>query len=251
MTDVLLVTGGASGIGAETARRAASRGYSVAVNYRTRDTEAKKVVADIEARGAKAIAIKADMARESDIVCLFEETTKALGPVTHLLNCAGISKQMRVADYDAEVLAALFATNVTGLMLCCREAARRMSTRLGGKGGVIVNVSSMAGTLGGRQGASAYAATKGAVDSFTKGFAREVAAEGIRVNSLRPGMVLTEMTAERLKDPAFKANIESSIPMRRVGESHEIADAALWLLSKEASFITGAMLDASGGGYNI
>ena len=251
MTDVLLVTGGASGIGAETARRAASRGYSIAVNYRTRDAEAKKVVADIEARGARAIAIKADMARESDIVRLFEETTKALGPVTHLLNSAGISKQMRVADYDAEVLAALFATNVTGLMLCCREAARRMSTRLGGKGGVIVNVSSMAGTLGGRQGSSAYAATKGAVDSFTKGFAREVAAEGIRVNSLRPGMVLTEMTAERLKDPAFKANIESSIPMRRVGESHEIADAALWLLSKEASFITGAMLDASGGGYNI
>ncbi len=251
MTKVLLITGGASGIGAETARRAAGRGYSIAINYRTRDAEAKKVVADIEAKGAKGIAIKADMASESDIVKMFEETTKALGPITHLLNSAGISKQMRVDAYDAKVLADLFATNVTGLMLCCREAAKRMSTKHGGKGGAIVNVSSMAATLGGRGGSSAYAATKGAVDAFTKGFAREVASEGIRVNSLRPGMVLTEMTEGRLKDPAFKANIESSIPMRRVGKSHEIADAALWLLSDEAAFITGAMLDASGGGYMI
>ncbi len=251
MTKVLLITGGASGIGAETARRAAGRGYSIAINYRTRDAEAKKVVADVQAKGAKAIAIKADMASESDIVRMFEETTKALGPITQLLNSAGISKQMRVDAYDAAVLASLFATNVTGLMICCREAAKRMSTKHGGKGGAIVNVSSMAGTLGGRQGSSAYAATKGAVDSFTKGFAREVAAEGIRVNSLRPGMVLTEMTEGRLKDAAFKAGIESSIPMRRVGKSHEIADAALWLLSDEAAFITGAMLDAAGGGYNI
>jgi NAD(P)-dependent dehydrogenase (short-subunit alcohol dehydrogenase family) len=251
MTKVLLITGGASGIGAETARRAASRGYSIAINYRTRDAEAKKVVADVQAKGAKAIAIKADMASESDIVRMFEETTQALGPITQLLNSAGISKQMRVEAYDAQVLASLFATNVTGLMLCCREAAKRMSTKHGGKGGAIVNVSSMAGTLGGRPGSSAYAATKGAVDSFTKGFAREVAPEGIRVNSLRPGMVLTEMTEGRLKDPAFRAGIEASIPMKRVGKAHEIADAALWLLSDEAAFITGAMLDASGGGYNI
>ena len=251
MTKVLLITGGASGIGAETARRAASRGYSIAINYRTRDAEAKKVVADVQAKGAKAIAIKADMASESDIVRMFEETTQALGPITQLLNSAGISKQMRVDSYDAQILASLFATNVTGLMICCREAAKRMSTKHGGKGGAIVNVSSMAGTLGGRQGSSAYAATKGAVDSFTKGFAREVAAEGIRVNSLRPGMVLTEMTEGRLKDPAFKAGIEASIPMKRVGKAHEIADAALWLLSDEAAFITGAMLDASGGGYMI
>lgn len=256
MTKVLLITGGASGIGAATARRAAARGYSIALNYRTRDAEARKVVAAVEAAqgkttGAKAIAIKADMANEADIVRMFEETTKALGPVTHLLNSAGISKQMRVDSYDAKVLTDLFATNVTGLMLCCREAAKRMSTKHGGTGGAIVNVSSMAGTLGGRPGSSAYAATKGAVDSFTKGFAREVAAEGIRVNSLRPGMVLTEMTEGRLKDPAFKAGIQKSIPMGRVGEAHEIADTVLWLLSDEASFITGAMLDASGGGYNL
>ena len=251
MTKVLLITGGASGIGADTARRAASRGYSIAINYRTRDAEAKKVVADIQAKGAKAIAIRADMAIEADIVRMFEETTKALGPITQLLNSAGISRQMRVDEFDAKALATLFATNVTGLMLCCREAGKRMSTKHGGKGGAIVNVSSMAATLGGRQGSSAYAATKGAVDSFTKGFAREVADEGIRVNSLRPGMVLTEMTEGRLKDPAFKAGIEASIPMRRVGRSHEIADAALWLLSEEASFITGTMLDAAGGGYRL
>ena len=136
-------------------------------------------------------------------------------------------------------------------MLCCREAAKRMSTKHGGKGGAIVNVSSMAATLGGRPGSSAYAASKGAVDSFTKGFAREVAAEGIRVNSIRPGMVLTEMTEGRLKDPAFRAGIEATIPMRRVGQRHEIAEPILWLLSDEASFITGAMLDAAGGGYII
>ena len=207
MTKVLLITGGASGIGAETARIAATRGYSVAINYRTRDAEAKKVVAAVESKGAKAIAIKADMASESDIVKMFEETTKALGPLTHLLNSAGISRQMRVDSYDAAMLASLFATNVTGLMLCCREATKRMSTKHGGKGGAIVNVSSMAATLGGRPGSSAYAATKGAVDAFTKGFAREVADEGIRVNSLRPGMVLTEMTEGRLKDAEFKKGI--------------------------------------------
>jgi NAD(P)-dependent dehydrogenase (short-subunit alcohol dehydrogenase family) len=167
------------------------------------------------------------------------------------VNSAGISHQMRVDEYDGKMLAQLFATNVTGLMLCCREAATRMSTRHGGKGGAIVNVSSMAATLGGRQGSSAYAATKGAVDSFTKGFAREVAAEGIRVNSIRPGMVLSEMTEGRLKDAEFKSRIEASIPMHRVGETPEIADAILWLLSDEASFITGAMLDAAGGGYVI
>src|SRR5437588_277422 len=129
-----------------------------------------------------------------------QRMTKALGPLTHLVNSAGISARMRVDEYDSQRLNSLFATNVTGLMLCCREAAKRMSTRHGGKGGAIVNVSSMAATLGGRGGSSAYAATKGAVDSFTKGFAREVAAEGIRVNSLRPGMVLTEVTEGRLKD---------------------------------------------------
>jgi len=248
MTGVLLITGGASGIGAETARRAAKRGYKVAVNYRSRDAQAMGLAADIAAQDGEAIALPGDMANEADIVRLFHETERVFGPITHLVNSAGIGRQMRVDEYDAQAIANLFAVNVTGLMLCCREAAKRMSTKHGGKGGAIVNVSSMAATLGGRPGSSAYAATKGAVDSFTKAFAREVAAEGIRVNSIRPGMVLSEMTEKRLEDQAFRSRIEASIPMHRVGQTHEIADAILWLLSGEASFITGAMLDAAGGG---
>jgi NAD(P)-dependent dehydrogenase (short-subunit alcohol dehydrogenase family) len=247
----LLITGGASGIGAETARRAAARGHKVAINYRSREAEARKVVADIAAKGGQAVALPADMAREADIVRLFEETERALGPITHLVNSAGTGQRRRVDEYDAALLEKLFAINAIGVMLCCREAARRMSTRHGGKGGAIVNVSSMASTIGGRLGSSAYAATKGAVDAFTKGFAREAAAEGIRVNAIRPGMVLTEMTEGSLADPAFRARIEASIPMHRVGESHEIAETILWLLSDEASFITGAMVDAAGGGYII
>lgn len=251
MSKTLLITGGASGIGAATARLAATRGYQVAINYRSRDTQAKAVVAEIEAKGGRAIALPADMAREADIVRMFQETEKALGPVTHLVNSAGFSQRTRVDEYDAALLEKFFAVNVIGLMLCCREAAKRMSTKHGGRGGAIVNVSSMASTIGGRIGSSAYAATKGAVDSFTKGFAREVAPEGIRVNSLRPGMVMSEMTEGRLKDATFRAGIEASIPMRRVGEVHEMAGAILYLLSDEASFITGAMLDAAGGGYII
>src|SRR6185369_11324168 len=152
-----------------------------------------------------------------------------------LVNSAGIgSRPTRVDEIDTKVVANLLAVNVTGLMLCCREAAKRMSTKLGG-----------------RPGASAYAASKGAVDAFTKAFAREVVAEGIRVNSIRPGLIETEMTENRLKDQAFRSYIEASIPMRRVGQPGEMADAILWLLSDQASFITGAMLDAAGGGYNL
>lgn len=169
MSGVLLITGGASGIGAETARRAAKKGYKVAINYRSRDAQAMGVAADIAAQDGEAIAVPGDMANEADIVRMFKETEKAFGPVTHLVNSAGISRQMRVDEYDGKMLAQLFATNVTGLMLCCREAARRMSTKHGGKGGAIVNVSSMAATLGGRQGSSAYAATKGAVELLHQG----------------------------------------------------------------------------------
>lgn len=251
MTKTLLITGGASGIGAETARRAAKRGYKVAVNYRSRDAQARQIVADVEAAGGTALALPADMAREADIVRMFQETERALGPITHLVNSAGIGYRTRVDEYDTARLENLFAINAIGLMLCCREAAKRMSTRNGGKGGAIVNVSSMASTIGGRLGASAYAATKGAVDAFTKGFAREAAAEGIRVNAVRPGMVMSEMTEKSLADPVFRARIEESIPMHRVGEGHEIAETILWLLSAEASFITGAMVDAAGGGYII
>ncbi|HLG45376.1 MAG TPA: SDR family oxidoreductase [Reyranella sp.] len=250
MTGVLLITGGASGIGAETARRAAKRGYKVAINYRTRDAQAMGLAADIAAQDGEAIALPGDMASEAEIVRLFDETERVFGKITHLVNSAGIGGGgVRVRDFDAQALQQLFTVNVVGLMLCCREAVRRMSTKRGGKGGAIVNISSMAGTIGGRPGASHYAASKAAVDSFTMGFAKDVAAEGVRVNSLRPGMVLTEMTEQRLKDDDFRAGIEATIAMGRVGRADEIANAALWLLSDEASFISGACLDASGGGF--
>jgi NAD(P)-dependent dehydrogenase (short-subunit alcohol dehydrogenase family) len=245
----LLITGGASGIGAETARLAAARGYKVAINYRSREAEAKKVVADITAEGGHAVALPADVAREADIGLLFDAAAKALGPITHLVNSAGISGSSRVEDFDVAVLTRLFAINTVGLMLCCREAARRMSTRRGGKGGVVVNVSSMAATIGGRPGASAYAASKAAVDSFTMGFAKEVANEGIRAVSLRPGMIETEMTERALADHEVREAIESTIAMGRIGQAREIANAILWLLSDEASFISGVTLDASGGGF--
>jgi NAD(P)-dependent dehydrogenase (short-subunit alcohol dehydrogenase family) len=245
----LLITGGASGIGAETARLAAARGYKVAINYRSREAEAKKVVADITAEGGHAVALPADVAREADIGLLFDAAAKALGPITHLVNSAGISGSSRVEDFDAAVLTRLFAINTVGLMLCCREAARRMSTKRGGKGGVIVNISSMAATIGGRPGVSAYAASKAAVDSFTMGFAKEVAHEGIRAVSLRPGMIETEMTERALADREVREAIESTIAMGRIGQAREIANAILWLLSDEASFISGVTLDASGGGF--
>jgi NAD(P)-dependent dehydrogenase (short-subunit alcohol dehydrogenase family) len=245
----LLITGGASGIGAATARLAAARAYKVAINYRSREADAKKVVADIIGKGGVAVALPADVSHEADIRSLFDAAEKAVGPITHLVNCAGISVNARVEDFDEAVLVKLFAVNTVGLMLCCREAARRMSTKHGGKGGVIINVSSMAATIGGRPGASAYAASKAAVDSFTMGFAKEVATEGIRAVSLRPGMIETEMTERTLADREVRAAIESTIAMGRVGRANEIANAILWLLSKEASFISGVTLDASGGGF--
>jgi NAD(P)-dependent dehydrogenase (short-subunit alcohol dehydrogenase family) len=245
-----LITGGASGIGAETARRAAQRGHQVAINYRSREQQAQALIADIAANGAKAIAVPGDVSREEDIARLFDMAAAALGPVTHLVNSAGIDGgTSRVEDFDAAVLAELFTVNTIGLMLCCREAVRRMSTKHGGPGGVIVNVSSMAGTIGGRPGKSHYAASKAAVDSFSMGFAKEVAKEGIRVISVRPGMIETEMTEQALADAAIRGEIESTIAMGRVGRAAEVANAILWLLSDEASFISGVTLDASGGGF--
>jgi NAD(P)-dependent dehydrogenase (short-subunit alcohol dehydrogenase family) len=245
----LLITGGASGIGAATARLAAGRGHKVAINYRSRDTQAKQVVADIEGKGGQAVALPADVSREADIRKLFDAAEKALGPITHVVNSAGIGLNSSVKDFDAAALERLFAVNTIGLILCCREAARRMSTRNGGKGGVVVNVSSMAGTIGGRPGAAAYAASKAAVDSFTMGFAKELATEGIRAVSVRPGMVETEMTEKTLADREVRAAIESTIAMGRVGQANEIANAVVWALSDEASFISGVTLDASGGGF--
>jgi NAD(P)-dependent dehydrogenase (short-subunit alcohol dehydrogenase family) len=252
MNKTILITGGASGIGAATARLAAAAGYHVAINYRSRADEAAALVGEIERGGGRAVAIAADVAKPADIARLFAETERALGAVSALVNSAGIGgAAAAVADFDAAELERMFAINVVGLMLCCREAARRMSTRRGGAGGAIVNVSSMAGTIGGRAGKSHYAASKAAVDAFTVGFAKEVAAEGIRVNAIRPGVVRTDMTAESLAQPARRADIEATIPMRRPGDADEIARPILWLLSDEASFISGARLDASGGGFVI
>jgi NAD(P)-dependent dehydrogenase (short-subunit alcohol dehydrogenase family) len=243
----ILITGGASGIGAEAARLAAKRGYAVAINYRSRPEQARALASEV---GGKAF--HADVALEADIVRLFDEASAALGPITALVNSAGIGGGAhRVCEFDGAGLAQLFQVNVVGLMLCCREAARRMSTARGGQGGAIVNVSSMAGTIGGRSGKSHYAASKAAVDAFTVGFAKEVAREGIRVNAVRPGVVATDMTAPGLAQPAVRTDIEATIPMGRVGQTPEIAAAILWLLSDEASFISGARLDASGGGFVI
>lgn len=252
MDKVLLITGGARGIGAATARLAA-RGYAIAVNYRERGDRAEALVEAIEADGGRAIAVQADVAREADIVRMFEEVDARLGRLTHLVNNAGINGGAPgpVSELDGAALGRLMAVNVVGLMLCCREATRRMSTARGGRGGVIVNVSSMAAEIGGREGRTAYAGSKGAVDSFTIGLAREAAPEGIRANVLRPGMTRSDMTARVHDDPEQLARVAASIPLGRTAEAEEMAHAILWLLSDEASFISGACLNASGGGYVI
>lgn len=250
--NVLLVTGAASGIGAATARLGAAAGYAVAVNYRTKRDRAEALVREIASSGGRAVAIQADCAREDEIVRMFKETERAFGPVTHLVNSAGDSGgNYRVDTFAAAPLSAMFTLNVVGLMLCCREAARRMSTKHGGKGGSIVNVSSMAATIGGRPGKSHYAASKAAVDVFTVGFAKEVGAEGIRVNVVRPGVTRTDMTADMLATTEKERALAATIPLNRVGEADEIARPILWLLSDEASFVSGTCINAGGGGFHV
>lgn len=247
MSNVCLITGGARGIGAATARLVAKDGMAVAIGYRDRADAAEALAAEIVAAGGRAATVRGDVAREADVVAMFDAAEQALGPVDRLVNSAGISIKSAVRDLDAADLERLMAVNVIGLMLCCREAARRMPE----SGGAIVNISSMAATIGGRTGASAYAASKAAVDVFTTGFAREVAKCSIRVNVVRPGMTRTDMTAGQLGDPRIEARLASTIPMHRVGEATEIAEAVRWLLSPAASFISGAHLNASGGGFVI
>ncbi len=252
MTQVLLVTGGATGIGAACVRHAARAGYAVAINYRTHERHALCLVSELEQLGARAIAVRADVSRPADIERLFAGVEEGLGPVTALINSAAfMPAPTRVADADPATLLELMSTNVVGLMLCCREAARRMSTERGGRGGVVVNVSSMAATVGGRPGSSHYAASKAAVDSFSLGFAKEVAREGIRVVSVRPGYTVTEATHARLEDPTFRATLAATIPIGRPAQVDEIARPIVWLLSDAASFITGTCLDLSGGGFSI
>jgi NAD(P)-dependent dehydrogenase (short-subunit alcohol dehydrogenase family) len=209
---VVVVTGGSRGIGAATARLAAAEGYRVAINYRADQAAAEAVVADIQASGGEARAFQADVGREADIVRLFAEVIGAFGSLAGLVNNAGIhGGDAEVTDFNAAALTELMAVNVVGTMLCCREAVRRMSTRHGGAGGAIVNVSSMAATIGGRPGRSHYAASKAAVDSFTMGFAKEVATDGIRVNAVRPGMTYSDMTGHLRGNDAARAAASATI----------------------------------------
>ena len=252
MSRVILVTGGSRGIGAATCIRAAQAGYDVAVNYRSDEKAAQKLVAQIQELGSKAMAVQADVGNEDDVVRMFEDVTTKLGPISALVNSAGVGgENMFVSDFKVKTLETLMHINVVGTMLCCREATRRMSTNAAGKGGAIVNVSSMAGTIGGRPGNSAYAASKAAVDSFSVGFAKEVGTQGIRVNTVRPGVTLTDMTSNVRDDAILRKSIESTIAMNRTADADEVATPIIWLLSEEASFVSGACLDASGGGFLI
>ena len=250
MRQVCLVTGGGRGIGRATARLAAACGWDVAINFRERSAAAEAVAADVVAAGGRAVAVRGDVADESDVMAMFAAAERALGPISGLVNAAGASLNSRVDALNAKDLERLFAVNVIGLMLCCREAARRMSTRHGGKGGAIVNVSSMAATIGGRPGASAYAASKGAVDVFTLGFAKEVAAEAVRVNAVRPGVTDTDMI-EPIRHGERRAAIAASIPIERYADPAEVAQAIVWLLSEQASYVTGAQLNVAGGGFHV
>ena len=247
-----LITGGTRGIGYATALVVAAAGYDVTAVGRTHDgLRSEDLITQIEALGQRCVVLQGDVAHAADVERIFQESEAAFGTITALVNSAGISGKSRVDALLADQVDRILSVNVFGLMLCCREAARRMSTVHGGRGGAIVNVSSMAATIGGRPGSSVYAASKAAVDAFTSGFAREVAAEGIRVNVVRPGVIETEMIAERAREPAARERNTASIPMQRLGRPEEVAEAIGWLLSDKASLVTGAHLNISGGGFMV
>jgi NAD(P)-dependent dehydrogenase (short-subunit alcohol dehydrogenase family) len=246
MEKVIVVTGGSRGIGAATARLAGARGYAVCVNYRQNRDAADEVVRAIEAAGSRAIAARADVSNEADVMRLFETSDK-LGRLAALVNNAGILEtQMRVDAMDAPRLQRVFATNVVGAFMCAREAVRRLSTRHRGTGGGIVNVSSGAARLGSPGEYVDYAASKGAIDTLTIGLAREVAEEGVRVNCVRPGHIYTELHASG-GEPNRVERVKDAVPMKRGGDPEEVAHAILWLLSDEASYVTGSFIDVAGG----
>jgi NAD(P)-dependent dehydrogenase (short-subunit alcohol dehydrogenase family) len=243
----LIVTGASRGIGAAIATLAGERGYAVAVNYATSEAEATTLVREIIASGGRAIAIQADVAREADIVRMFETAERELGPIKALVNNAGVTGGFaRVEEVTGAAIANVFAVNVSGTILCSREAVRRMSTRRGGTGGSIVNISSLAARTGSPGEWVHYASSKAAVDTFTIGLAREVANEGIRVNAVSPGLVDTGIHAAN-GEPGRLDRLMGTIPMGRAGKPIEIAEGVLWLLSPAASFTTGSILEIGGG----
>lgn len=243
----LLVTGGGRGIGAATARLAAARGYAVAINYLQGRASAEALVAEIAAAGGKAVALQGDCADEAAAARLFDEAERLLGPVTALVNSAGrTGRASRLDEADPQDIRATIDLNVTGLILATREAIRRLSTRFGGPGGAIVNLSSAAATLGSSGEFVWYAASKAAVDAFTIGVAREVAADGIRVNAVAPGLIDTEIHAAAGR-PDRVRQLAPGVPLQRAGGAEEVARPILWLLSDEASYVTGAILRIGGG----
>lgn len=243
----LVITGSSRGIGAATARLAAERGYAVCINYVRERQVAEALVQEIVSSGGAATACQADVSKTEEVLRLFEHCQRELGPLAGLVNNAGmLGTQTRAEHIGLERLERVFAVNVFASFLCAEQARRRMSTRLGGKGGAIVNVSSRASTLGSPNEYVDYAAAKGAVDTFTIGLAKELAEEGIRVNAVRPGLISTEMHASG-GEPGRVERLKHTVPMQRGGTALEVAHAVLWLLSDEASFVTGTFVDVAGG----
>ncbi|MEE8730608.1 MAG: SDR family oxidoreductase [Rahnella inusitata] len=244
---IALVTGASRGIGRATAILLAEQGYAVGVNYLSNEMAARAVVNDITVNGGRAIALQADIANEAQVVAMFRRINDELGPITALVNNAGILfQQTTIENLSAERINKVLSTNVTGYFLCCREAVKIMSHRHGGKGGAIVNVSSAASRLGAPGEYVDYAASKGAVDTLTTGLALEVAACGIRVNCVRPGLIYTEMHASG-GEPGRVDRVKASLPMQRGGQPEEVAQAICWLLSDSASYVTGSFLELAGG----
>lgn len=243
----LLVTGGSRGIGAAVCRLAAGAGYRVAVNYASNDAAAETLVAEIKAAGGEAFAIRGDVGNEADVIAMFVAVDRTFGGLDAFVNNAGVvDRKARVDEMSVERLERMMRINVVGSILCAREAVRRMSTLRGGTGGVIVNLSSAAATLGSPGEYVDYAASKGAIDTFTIGLAREVANEGVRVNAVRPGIIDTEIHASG-GQPGRVAAIRDTVPMKREGKAEEVAHAVLWLLSDAASYTTGSIVNVSGG----
>ena len=244
---ITLVTGGARGIGRATALLLAQQGHAICVGYRTRQACAEEVVALIRDGGGKAIAVQADVADEEQVVALFQQIDRDLGCLTGLVNNAAILKQQAsIEQLDAARIAEVFATNVSGSFICAREAVKRMALRHGGQGGAIVNVSSAASRLGSPHEYVDYAASKGALDTLTIGLSLEVAAQGIRVNAVRPGLIYTEMHADG-GEPGRVDRVKAHLPMQRGGQPEEVAEAIAWLLSEKASYVTGSFIDLAGG----